>query len=206
MINVIRDGRDVAISNRDAFGPQPAWVLRSAWRWNKYQALHRRLQRTFAADRYVSLRYEDLVSDPATEMQRLCQFLDEPYQDRVLRPYERTSTGFASHEVHKLSTLKPITADRVQRFRRDLSNFQIAQYEALAGHALREHGYPLGRATSLDRLARGGPVAARGGRPLAVFATGIGRWIQQAADDRLDVQESPSPIDAGVRQWRRREL
>ena len=143
MIHVIRDGRDVAVSNRDAFGSQPAWVLRAALRWNTYQAAHQRLAQDYGPDRYTSVRYEDLVRDPAAALRPLCMFLSEPFQDRMLQPHERSSTGFASRETHKLSTLQPVFTGSVQRFRASLSNWQIAQYEVIAGRFLRRYQYPL---------------------------------------------------------------
>ncbi|HIK43743.1 MAG TPA: alpha/beta fold hydrolase, partial [Leptolyngbyaceae cyanobacterium M65_K2018_010] len=40
------------------------------------------------SSRYLVLRYEDLVSDPETEMGRVCHFLELPFDPAVLSPYE----------------------------------------------------------------------------------------------------------------------
>ncbi|NIN99979.1 MAG: hypothetical protein GTO49_34440, partial [Anaerolineae bacterium] len=40
------------------------------------------------ADRYHLVRYENLVREPEKEMRRLCAFLDIPFEEQVLNPYE----------------------------------------------------------------------------------------------------------------------
>ncbi|HBY80860.1 MAG TPA: beta-ketoacyl synthase, partial [Cyanobacteria bacterium UBA11148] len=40
------------------------------------------------SSRYHLLRYEELVSDPATVMNGLCEFLEIPFDEAVLQPYE----------------------------------------------------------------------------------------------------------------------
>ena len=138
VITIVRDGRDVAISQREAFD-EP--LLSAALRWRHYQRLHRRYAATHPAERYTSVRYEDLVRDPETELRRLCAFLDEPFRVEMLEQDKRESTGFAERETHKLRTLEAVTDSRIARYRGVLSPREIALFQLVAGRELERQGY-----------------------------------------------------------------
>jgi hypothetical protein len=139
VIAIIRDGRDVATSQDEAFDSD---VITSALAWRSYQRMHRRYQH-LPADRYTSVRYEDLVTEPEVQMRRLCEFLGEPFTENLLRHEQRGFKGFAERETHKLRTLEPVTSSRVARYRNKMTPGEIAVYQMVAGPELRENGYEL---------------------------------------------------------------
>ncbi len=139
VITIIRDGRDVAVSQRIFDEP----VINVAIRWRLYQRRHFRLAAKYSPGQYTHVRYEDLVLHPQRELERLCAFLDEPFDASVLDYHERTHTGFARRESHKLRTLEPVTGDRIGRYREKLSRNDIAIFQAVAGGCLRQLGYPI---------------------------------------------------------------
>jgi hypothetical protein len=148
-VHVIRDGRDVVCSllergwlsarrsteSDDAnlsYGVHPRfWVepdrreefmqvsdaRRAAWAWRRYATAARR-----APGRTVELRYEELVTDPAATTAPLAGALGVAPQD--------LSDSFST--AH---------AGSVGRWRRDLSDEQLADVEAEAGPLLAELGY-----------------------------------------------------------------
>lgn len=146
VITIIRDARDVAISQEQSLGRS---TLRAVLGWRRDEHLHARYERTLPADRYTSVRYEDLVTRPEQELRRLCAFVDEPYCDDMLRPEERADKGFAAAETHKALTMQPVTTARIGRYRGRMSASKIALVQAVAGRELRANGYELERVPRL---------------------------------------------------------
>jgi sulfotransferase family protein len=82
IVHVIRDPRDVVDSWRRRWGP------RSAFRATRLWPLHVQSARQFGAahpERYFEMRYEELVRSPERVMRELIEWLEEPWDDRVLQ-------------------------------------------------------------------------------------------------------------------------
>jgi hypothetical protein len=147
-VHVIRDGRDVVASllergwlNADrtgaddaklAYGPHPRfWVergreeefrsvsdaTRCAWAWRRYVTAA-----SSVPERTVEVHYEDIVGDPV----------------EAARPVaERLGVG-----VGQVAGVLGLAHDRsLGRWRRDLTDEQLADVEREAGETLRAHGY-----------------------------------------------------------------
>lgn len=140
VITIVRDGRDVALSQTGAFGRS---MLQAALGWRRDQRLHARFRDELPPDRYTGVRYEDLVQDPEPELRRLCAFLEEPFDDRMLAPHERPTHGFATWEQHKALTRKPVTTARIGRYRTELDPAEIALFQWVARRELEANGYPI---------------------------------------------------------------
>ncbi len=82
VIHVIRDGPDVVLSHRDRFG----WwsSVKAVEKWPRYIRTARAWGRTAGPDRYLELRYEDIVADTEVAMRRVLDFVGEPWDDAVL--------------------------------------------------------------------------------------------------------------------------
>jgi acyl transferase domain-containing protein len=65
----------------------PAEIAERTWVTGNANALAFRAG--LPADRQLEVRYEALVSDPATVMSQVCAFLAVPFDQSVLRPYQR---------------------------------------------------------------------------------------------------------------------
>jgi hypothetical protein len=182
VINILRDGRDALVSQREAFGTD---LVNSAFRWRYYVRLHERLAQRLPADQYTSVRYEDLVASPASEMQRLCKFLQEEYSPETLEHHKRNEVGFTSQEAHKKRTLEPITQSRVGRYREVLTTSEIAVYQVIAGHELRRLGYPLEKTSKLV-----GYLGAVSRLPLILARRLQHRWSQSRTDPTQDYRNA----------------
>jgi hypothetical protein len=143
MIHIIRDGRDVAVSHREAFGDKLS-IAHLAVRWRYYQRAGNSVSRHWP-DRYITVRYEDLVTDPQHPLMKMCEFLGETFSPALLNPHLRAEKGFARREKHKLRTLEPITSSRIGRYRSFLKPNELATFQIIAGKELNRHGYPLER-------------------------------------------------------------
>ena len=140
VINILRDGRDAFVSQREAFGTD---LVGSAFRWRHYIRLHEKLASSLDKSQYTAVKYEDLVASPESELQRLCGFLNEAFSPDMLEHHRRSDQGFTSNESHKHRTLEPVTKSRVQRYRKSLTSSEVAIYQAIAGAELGRLGYPL---------------------------------------------------------------
>jgi hypothetical protein len=141
-IHIIRDGRAVAASYlRAPWGPTNIVAAAQYWRWNVLQGL--KFARRYP-DRCVSVRYEDLVADPHSEITRLLEFLQEPFDQRVLN-YEQHTQGFVNRAIRSQFNLlgKPVSTDRTEQWRRELTPQQVALFEGTAGRLLTRMGYAL---------------------------------------------------------------
>jgi hypothetical protein len=158
-VHVIRDGRDVALSVLDRT-VRELTAADVARRWqkkiNKARADAPRLRH------YIEVRYEDLVLDTEPVLRRVCEFIELDFDPAMLDYHERSSgrlremaralpgDGRAHHlsverrmATHAMTT-KPPSADRVARWRTQMSGDDRAAFEAVAGDLLAELGYPVG--------------------------------------------------------------
>lgn len=158
-IHLIRDGRDVALS---VLGMNwgPSTVPEAAFRWKK--RILRAREQVPRIGHYVEIRYEDLVRDTEPTLRRVCEFVELPYDDAMLRYHERAAdrlrekardldrgpdkapqSAEARMESHALAT-EPPNPERIERWRTEMSAEDRAVYEELAGDLLADLGYEVG--------------------------------------------------------------
>lgn len=149
-IHVVRDGRAVASSwlqmpwwqghrgpDQWHWGTLPeryrqAWeasgrsfVLLAGIAWMMLMDAFDEVSAALPADRWLQVRYEDVVTDPRAQLRRLAEFLG----------LERSARFEASVGAYRFDT------NRNEAFRRDLSPVQEGQLAQLLGPRLRSLGY-----------------------------------------------------------------
>lgn len=155
-VHLIRDGRDVAASLSGVhFGPSSFAEAAATWRENV--RIGHDAGPSLGSRRYLEVRYEALVADPAAELVGICSFLGVAYSPAMVRYHERADEILSGlrHDAHLQGVRRPPSADR--DWRRDLTHHQIELFEAIAGDLAAELGYPLvttGRGRRLIRLER----------------------------------------------------
>jgi hypothetical protein len=136
-----RDGRDVAVSFRKAVvGEKHFYHIAREWAGTQRLAL--RFRENIPANRFFSLRYEDLVSDPETAMRDLCRFLGVPFRRSMLEFYKSEEARRAA-EASALwgNVVKPVMRDNTGKFRREAAEEDIRIFESVAGDVLDALGY-----------------------------------------------------------------
>jgi hypothetical protein len=149
-VHIIRDGRDVCLSMLNwlsekaqvAARRRATWtedpVLTSALWWKQRVLLGREDGSALGSELYYEIRYETLVSQPATECAALCDFLDLPYDDAMLRFYEgREKADFG---LGAKKAWRPITPG-LRDWRSQMILDDIERFEAAVGDLLEELGY-----------------------------------------------------------------
>lgn len=98
IVHIIRDVRDYCRSMQRAWGKNP---VRAACRWN--DALLRTATATRdLAECYVEVRYERLLEDPETEMERLCAFIGIGFDSDMLNVSSGTENLGDAKGVNKI--------------------------------------------------------------------------------------------------------
>jgi Sulfotransferase family len=137
LVHVIRDGRDVAASH-----------VRSG-RWWAHRdvetAARAWLEVVDGAPEVPTVVYERLVADPRATLEALLAELGLQWSDAVLAHSAVGHTLIAHPHDHPSAddVRRPVHAEAVGRYRRDLTAAEIRAFEAIAGDALERLGYPL---------------------------------------------------------------
>jgi Sulfotransferase family len=158
-IHVIRDGRDVLLSlNRrlvELRDSEPVPVERFARRWR------RRVKNAHRADlgeRYMELRYEDLVTATEPTLRRVCERIDLDFDPTMLSYHERAAERLeemnrdrsregrrvvsgAERMTAHARTAAPPSAERVYAWKAEMSAEDRRAFDAVAGDLLSELGY-----------------------------------------------------------------
>jgi len=163
-VHLVRDGRDAALS----FLSVPRGIMTEGWGHPKDAAGFARLWRTeiesaralgrrVGPDRYLELRYEDLVRDPAAELARVCTFAGLQFEADMLDYVGRSDSA---RKPHQQRLNQPPTTG-VRDWRTELDPAGAAAFEDAAGDVLRALGYETWSSGSPSPRARLGLGAYR---------------------------------------------
>src|SRR5436309_1210092 len=140
---VVRDGRDVALSvMRVPFGANNVWAAARAWAQGIRLGLE--AERRYP-ERVVTVRYEDLVAQPAKEAARVCGFLGLEFRAEMLE-IERTDPDKILKEQAGWFTnvWAGINTSAVGKWKRKMTPAQQQLFARVAGPELEAMGYEAG--------------------------------------------------------------
>ena len=137
-IHLMRDGRDCSLSlinRRHDFNVYNTY--QAAAYWKHYVEAGCEYGRALGPDRYIEIRYEDLLADPKRTMIRICTFLREAYAESMVH-FDK------SRQPGKTPLLqRPVQPDNAGKWRSKMTRAQIRIFESAAGDTLTRLGYPL---------------------------------------------------------------
>ena len=142
-VHLIRDGRDAALSfvamrRRPRFNwARPRGIAGFACQWKLEVEGARRFGRRVGAERYVELRYEELVAEPEATLRRVCDFLGLDFEPAMLEYHRGVDAGRL--EDHPRLAQPPTPG--VRRWQEQMSAADAELFEATAGGLLAELGY-----------------------------------------------------------------
>lgn len=149
LIHVIRDGRDVVCSllTMNWINPQtgqPIDYTRNARKAAEYwvgavQAGRKASKVPSISPKYMELRYEDVVSDPAPTLKKLFSFINESWDPIVLKFYEQDRNLAGESSAEQVS--KPLYTKALGRWEKDLTDEDKQVVKEIAGDLLIEIGY-----------------------------------------------------------------
>ncbi len=165
-IHLIRDGRDVALSRAGRAMQNAAPMPKVARRW-KRRILEARRQGDELRG-YLEVRYEDLILDTEPTLRRVAEFIELPWDDRMLAYHERASERLAEFGdlpsvggkpqrpgeerlAAHAKTREPPDPSRLSRWKTEMSPEDRAAFERAAGDLLSELGYEVPRGAGIRR-------------------------------------------------------
>ena len=141
IIAIIRDPRDVHLSlvkvpwNRgNAFN--------HALQWRGYQILSQRYQNLFRGY-YMTVRFEDLIRDPRSEMKRLLSGLHQRFEEDMLVRYRQEPLFDPQQEPWKKHASAPIDAANAYKWRTQMADEEIGIFSRVCGSYLTRYGYEI---------------------------------------------------------------
>ncbi|MBK7784350.1 MAG: sulfotransferase [Gemmatimonadetes bacterium] len=140
ILHIIRDGRDACLSQQQQdFGIQDLFECAECWR--EQVEWVRRLG-VVLGSRYLEIRYEDLLEDPAGQLQRVCGFLGVAWAPAMLE-YHRHVDRSVPEEKKGLWPLlnQPPRKDNAGRWKVRLTEGQRIGFEKRAWSVLTAMGY-----------------------------------------------------------------
>ena len=162
-VHLIRDGRDAALS----FLELPRGLVTETWmhprtpaefasQWGTEVARARRLGRR-VGERYLEVRYEELVADVEPVLRRICEFASLEYESAMA---DYAGNVDVSAKPHQQRLMQPPTAG-VRDWRTQMAPADLAGFEQVAGDLLGDLGYETSRATDLKGRVRRASYVSR---------------------------------------------
>jgi len=173
-VHLVRDGRDAALS----FLSMPPGLMTETWmqprsvatfacQWRAEVRAARRLGRRVGDERYLEVRYEDLVGDVEPVLRRISGFARLPYEPAMA---DYAGKVDVSAKPHQQSLRQPPTAG-LRDWRLQMSPEDVGAFDQVAGDLLDELGYETHeRPDAAGRLKR----ASYGARTAAWRAASFG--------------------------------
>ena len=161
-VHIIRDGRDVALSYLSVpWGPATIW--QAARKWSRHVTAGRMAGRELGSTRYMEVRYEDLVKEPAQVLTRVCEFTDLPFESGMLEFHKDAKGRIQSRpeRTHFHSSVTKPPSQSLRDWRTQMPAPQVLAFEAMSGAELTELGYeqanktiPTGHRLKADVMTR----------------------------------------------------
>lgn len=146
IINVIRDPRDVVSSPSRFRKHRPGMartkaVIQIAWRWNRFIAR----ADDYAGDpRFLTIRYEDLVSDPEPVVEQLAAHAgaekDSSVIHRFSKQFDQVTLAKPSAENKAFNSATELV-DRRSIWKKRLTEPEARVIETICGPLMARHGY-----------------------------------------------------------------
>jgi Sulfotransferase family len=132
----VRDYRANLVSHRRVFTVKKGTDI--VYRWMKVNMLIEDAKR-LSPEKYFTLTYESLVSNPEQKMEEVCRFLNLPYDKNMVQNHQsgmysnfnrNKNEGFL--KVHQ-NVFNPINSKHITEWEEKLSADELASVEAVAG-------------------------------------------------------------------------
>lgn len=134
-IHIIRDGRAVAQSRNRRRGHHPKLAIHE---WKRMILQGRVDGEIVGPDRYLEVKYEDLLRHPREAVTRVCAFLGVEFEERMLDLGQ--AEGADQPEAY---VGKQLDASKIEAWQDHLTRKQVEALECIAGDLLQALGYPL---------------------------------------------------------------
>lgn len=152
-LHIVRDGRDVACSYREVmsgktdspYAPKLETNISDiSIEWSNNVLKIDSFMTKLPIDRAMTIKYEDLVSDPENIINSVCRWLSIPFEASMINYYKENKSKKLEPEMTldwKKRTLEPISNATVGRHARLLTSEDQYKFKELANIALKRFNY-----------------------------------------------------------------
>lgn len=144
VIHMVRDGRDVipSILKYWSVGPQTTSLIETAFYWKKHVSRGIEFGPKLFGQNYFELKYEDLVSMPETQIQKVCSFIGESYEAAMIDNRMDKPDVVPNWEWHK-ETRKQINNQNIGKWKLGLSKYEVMVIQYVGGGLLKRFDYDM---------------------------------------------------------------
>ena len=138
---LIRDPRDVSASaKKSVFSPCHPFL--SAQLWVEQQTFGLKMEEKFGSSNIHRCHYENLLRDSESEIQNICDFIGEDFEDGMLSFFQSKEAQKSAHLSKSWEkTGQPIQKNNSNKYRKLLDAGEIADIECLCHPLMKELGY-----------------------------------------------------------------
>jgi sulfotransferase family protein len=142
IIHVYRDGRDVALSWLRV-GLDARNIFTAALSWKEWVSKGRRDGAALPSNAYFEVRYESLLARPREVIKDVCEFLEEPFSEAVLRknPLRRNQRRLRLGQRDFGIPNTQVVETNAQKWKTEMSPRARLLFESIAGDLLASIGY-----------------------------------------------------------------
>ncbi len=134
-IHLVRDGRAVAKSIRDRAYSD---IYLGINEWKREIVRTKILAEMLDKDKFMEIRYEDILRNPKDSFENICDFLSIPFEPSMLEIADIQATNNQNSYVKK-----HIDTKNIEKWKNSLSKKQIYKLERIAGDVLEGMDYEL---------------------------------------------------------------
>ena len=145
-LHIFRDPRSVVSSWKHLSYAQGADYFNPVFNWiDSIQSMERYLQE-LPGERYMSLKYEDIMSEPERETKRICDHVGVEFEEEMLQPetwHARLPKSLLSNpqSAHEGKNIRGFSESRTKNWTKNLDDWEIALIEYLCEPWLKKYGY-----------------------------------------------------------------
>jgi len=142
-IHLVRDPRDTCLSFM--LRQKPKSIYSASIKWLREQEKCIQLYtRPCIKNLILTVKYENLLENSYNEVKRICDFVNEPFEDKMLNFFNNLSVKNISKKSQVWQNLsKPIMTKNYNKYKTQLTTKQIKLIESMNHRIMRYFGYEL---------------------------------------------------------------
>jgi hypothetical protein len=138
IVHIIRDGRDAVLSMMERRHDIRVYnTYHGAKLWQQYVEAGHNDGMALGPEAYLEIRYEDLITEPAETVRKVCGFLNEEFSESVIH-FQKSSDPKTKTPLLK----QDLQSSNREKWRGRMSPWQIRVFESAAGDTLKHFNYP----------------------------------------------------------------
>ncbi|MDM8544143.1 sulfotransferase [Desulfococcaceae bacterium HSG9] len=144
VICIIRDGRDVVRSLLKVAWAEPGNPRRFGifcTQWSDLASMAIKYKQTYSQKRFILVKYEDILTNPISEITALTEFVGEKFEPCQLDPAIGSYVVPKWEQKWKGNASKTLNPNRIQAWRRDAAHEQIWAMNMMMGGMLKILNY-----------------------------------------------------------------